>query len=151
MQRTTAAYTVAASLILTLGVAPAHNVTPQMRPAHAAGRPEGVTACGVEQWAVKTGIDPDARLVNQKVVVPTTIVHSSSPRSAVTSFSPHAPGSPSAWWSGCSRRDRMPAGCASMAPTGSAVAHVPSGRAPWSTPSPRTPCGARGGEAFSCQ
>jgi hypothetical protein len=28
----------------------------------------------VERWAVKTGIDPDARLVNQKVVVPTTIV-----------------------------------------------------------------------------
>jgi hypothetical protein len=29
----------------------------------------------VERWAIKTGIDPDARLVNQKVVVPTTIVH----------------------------------------------------------------------------
>jgi hypothetical protein len=29
----------------------------------------------VERWAVKTGMDPDARLVNQKVVLPTTIVH----------------------------------------------------------------------------
>jgi hypothetical protein len=29
----------------------------------------------VERWAVKTGIDPDARLVNQKVMVPTNIVH----------------------------------------------------------------------------
>jgi hypothetical protein len=28
----------------------------------------------VERWAVKTGIDPDAQLVNQKVVVPTNII-----------------------------------------------------------------------------
>ena len=29
----------------------------------------------MERWAVKTGMDPDARLVNQKLVVPTTIIH----------------------------------------------------------------------------
>jgi hypothetical protein len=33
----------------------------------------GVTACGVERWAVKTGMDADAHLVNQKSVVRTTI------------------------------------------------------------------------------
>src|SRR5205085_6830110 len=31
--------------------------------------------CGVERWRVKVGLDPDARLVKQNVVVPTTIVH----------------------------------------------------------------------------
>jgi hypothetical protein len=34
-----------------------------------------VTACGVERWAIKTGTDPDARLVNQKTIVSTTILH----------------------------------------------------------------------------
>ena len=75
MQRTTAAYTVAGALILTLVVMVADNVSAHTRPAHPAGGPERVRACGVERWAVKIGIDPDARLVNQRVVVPTTIVH----------------------------------------------------------------------------
>jgi hypothetical protein len=34
-----------------------------------------VTACGVERWAVKTGIDSGARLVDTKNVVNTTIFH----------------------------------------------------------------------------
>src|SRR5436309_292754 len=35
----------------------------------------GVTACGVERWHVKTGIDPAARNVNTASVAGTTIVH----------------------------------------------------------------------------
>jgi hypothetical protein len=35
----------------------------------------GVTACGVERWFVKTGIDSDARKVNTKAVVNDTIFH----------------------------------------------------------------------------
>jgi hypothetical protein len=35
----------------------------------------GVTACGVERWFVKTGIDGDARKVNTKSVVNDTIFH----------------------------------------------------------------------------
>src|SRR5205085_5778364 len=31
--------------------------------------------CGVERWRVKVGLDPDARLVKQNIVVATTIVH----------------------------------------------------------------------------
>ncbi len=34
-----------------------------------------VTACGVERWSVKTGTDPDARLVDLRTVVPTNIAH----------------------------------------------------------------------------
>ncbi len=34
-----------------------------------------VTACGVERWSVKTGTDPDARLVDLRTAVPTNIVH----------------------------------------------------------------------------
>jgi hypothetical protein len=65
----------AVSVILTLGVPAAHDVTAHTCPAHVAGYATSVTACGVERWAVKTGMDPDARVVNQKVVVPTTIIH----------------------------------------------------------------------------
>jgi hypothetical protein len=75
MQRTMCVYALAASVLLTIRVPAAHGSTAHTRPAHDAGRPERVTACGVERWAVKTGIDPDARLVNQKLVVPTSIVH----------------------------------------------------------------------------
>jgi hypothetical protein len=35
----------------------------------------GTTACGVERWHVKTGIDADARKVNQSTVASTTISH----------------------------------------------------------------------------
>jgi hypothetical protein len=71
-----AAYAVAASVILALGVPAAGGSSTLTRAheAHAAGRLDRVTACGVERWAVKTGMDPDARLVNQKVVVPTNII-----------------------------------------------------------------------------
>jgi hypothetical protein len=41
---------------------------------HCTGRADRVTACGVERWSIKTGMDPDARLVNQKVVVATNII-----------------------------------------------------------------------------
>ncbi len=34
-----------------------------------------VTACGVERWSIKTGTDPDARLVDLRTVVPTNIIH----------------------------------------------------------------------------
>jgi hypothetical protein len=75
MQRKMAAYTVAASLILTLGVTAAHTSAAHARPAHAARPADRVTACGVERWRVKVGLDFDARLVKQNVVVPTTIGH----------------------------------------------------------------------------
>jgi hypothetical protein len=75
LQRKMAAYAVAAGLILALSIPAAHNVTAHTRPAHAARHADRVTACGVERWAVKFGTDPDACLVNQKVVVPTTINH----------------------------------------------------------------------------
>src|SRR5436309_9562834 len=74
MQRKMCVYTVAASVILALGVPAAYGSTAGTRRAHDAGRADRVTACGVERWAVKTGMDPDARLVNQKVVVPTNII-----------------------------------------------------------------------------
>ena len=35
--------------------------------------PSRVTGCGVERWSVKTGTDPDARLVDQARVTPTNI------------------------------------------------------------------------------
>src|SRR5207249_3244477 len=63
-QRKMVGYAVTASLILALGV-----------PAPQAGRTVRVTACGVERWAIKIGMDPDARLVNQTHVVQTNIVH----------------------------------------------------------------------------
>jgi len=47
------------------------------RPVHhqsAAVQPETDTGCGVERWSVKTGMDPDARLVNQRTSMPTNIV-----------------------------------------------------------------------------
>src|SRR2546423_15466837 len=84
MQRKMAAYTVAASLVLALGVPAAHTVTAHTRPAHAAGRADRVTACGVERWRVKVGLDSDARLVKQNIVVPTTIVHLRSLRPPAT-------------------------------------------------------------------
>jgi hypothetical protein len=33
----------------------------------------GATACGVERWSVKTGLDRDARLVNARTSIPSTI------------------------------------------------------------------------------
>jgi hypothetical protein len=74
MERTIG-YAITASAILALGVAVSGSASASARHAHHSGHAERVTACGVERWAVKTGIDPDARLVNQKIVVPTTIVH----------------------------------------------------------------------------
>jgi hypothetical protein len=35
----------------------------------------GVTTCGVERWAIKTGTDAGARSVNQKSLVPSNIFH----------------------------------------------------------------------------
>src|SRR2546421_1953953 len=86
MQRKTAVYplTPAASVILALGVPAAHNMTAHTRPAHAVSHADRVTACGVERWRVKVGLDPDARLVKQNVVVPTTIVHLRSLRPPAT-------------------------------------------------------------------
>src|SRR5436305_429522 len=73
MQRKMATHTVAASLILTLGIPAAHDVTGHTHPLHAARHADRVSACGVESWRVKVGLDPDARLVKQNIVVPTTI------------------------------------------------------------------------------
>lgn len=47
------------------------------RPTHrpsGAVQPETDTGCGVERWSVKTGMDPDARLVNQRTATPTNII-----------------------------------------------------------------------------
>jgi len=40
----------------------------------AAIQPAGETGCGVERWSVKTGMDPDARLVDQHASTPTNII-----------------------------------------------------------------------------
>jgi hypothetical protein len=74
MQRTMCVYPLVASMILALSVPTAHGLSASVRPSHGTGDSDRVTACGVERWAVKTGLDPDARLVNQKVVVPTNII-----------------------------------------------------------------------------
>jgi hypothetical protein len=74
MQRITCVYALAAGVILTLAAPASGGLAPRTRPSHHGGHATSVTACGVERWAVKTGIDPDARLVNQKAVVPTNIV-----------------------------------------------------------------------------
>ena len=73
MQRKTAVYTLVAGVILALGVPAAPTLTARTRLAHAASHADRVTACGVERWRVKVGLDSDARLVRQNVVVPTTI------------------------------------------------------------------------------
>jgi hypothetical protein len=75
MQRTMCVYTLASVLILTLAALASGGLAAPTRPSHHAGHAPSVTACGVERWSIKTGIDPDARLVNQRVVVPNTIVH----------------------------------------------------------------------------
>ena len=75
MQRTMCVYDLASVLVLTLAGPSSGGLATPTRHPHHTGHAQRVTACGVERWAVKTGIDPDARLVNQKVVVPTTIVH----------------------------------------------------------------------------
>jgi hypothetical protein len=74
MQPKKAAYTVAAGLILALGVPAAQSVTAHTRLAHSARHAVGEAACGVERWRVKVGLDQDARRVRLNVV-PTTIVH----------------------------------------------------------------------------
>src|SRR5438067_6732487 len=68
-------YTLAASVILVLGGLAAFGSTAGTRFAHDAGRADRVTACGVERWRIKVGLDADARLVKQTGVVPTTIGH----------------------------------------------------------------------------
>jgi len=40
----------------------------------ATGQPSLETGCGVERWSVKVGMDPDARLVDQRTAIPTNIV-----------------------------------------------------------------------------
>src|SRR3954453_19601325 len=72
MQRKMAGYAGAASVILALGVPAAH--TRPARHAPDTGPADRVTACGVERWSIKVGMDPDAPLVHQKAVVPTTII-----------------------------------------------------------------------------
>jgi hypothetical protein len=53
MQRKTAVYTLAVSLILALGIPATHNLTAHTRLAHATRHADRVTACGVERWRVK--------------------------------------------------------------------------------------------------
>src|SRR5438270_222388 len=73
MQCKTAVYTLAAGLILALGVSAAHSLSAHTRPAHEASPADRLSGCGVERWRVKVGLDQDARRVNQSVVVPTSI------------------------------------------------------------------------------
>jgi hypothetical protein len=72
MQRTMGVYSPAANLLVHGVPASVGSSTPALE-ADAAGHADRLTACGVGWWAVKTGINPDARLVNQKVVIPTNI------------------------------------------------------------------------------
>jgi len=65
-------------VIAALVVMPAYLTTAAPRAAEQENEPiinRGSTACGVERWFVKTGMDGDARKVNTKAVVQTTIFH----------------------------------------------------------------------------
>jgi len=84
-------------LVSVLAVAlPAYLVTATPRDAEGEHEPivyRGTTACGVERWWVKTGIDGDARKVNTRTVVSTNIGHlrSLSPPADLPSRSRIAP------------------------------------------------------------
>ena len=84
MQRNVVVPALAASVLLALGGRTASGVTTSTRYVHDAGPTDRVTACGVERWRVKVGLDPDARLVKQNVVVPTTIGQLSALRPPAT-------------------------------------------------------------------
>ncbi len=70
--RTSATITLAALLCVALpssrlAAMPSHRPRATVQPSHETG-------CGVERWSVKVGMDPDARLVDQRTAVPTNIV-----------------------------------------------------------------------------
>jgi len=73
MDRRTSAIGILATLLsVTL---PASRLTPILsHRSRAAVQPSRETGCGVERWSVKVGMDPDARLVDQRTSVPTNIV-----------------------------------------------------------------------------
>lgn len=62
---------------LTLQREAVHTVagSPSQQQEHEAIAYRGVTACGVERWSIKTGTDGDARSINTRAVVPTSIYH----------------------------------------------------------------------------
>src|SRR5213082_2646985 len=74
MQRKSRVRVIAAGLILALGEPAAPVLATPSRHAHDARPADRVGACGVERWSVKTGMDGDAHLVNQRHVVQTNIV-----------------------------------------------------------------------------
>ena len=53
--------------------APTGSPTPTPAPAPSSSPPPAATQCGVERWAVKTGTDPDAGLINLASTTPTSI------------------------------------------------------------------------------
>jgi hypothetical protein len=84
MPRKGVIHAIAASVSLALGVPRSHVFATPPRHADHAGPAGRVTACGVERWRVKVGLDSDARRVNQTVVLPTTIIHLRSLRPPAT-------------------------------------------------------------------
>jgi len=77
MRRRLVIWTTLLTTILALG-APANLVTASPASLDQENEPivhRGSAACGVERWFVKTGMDSDARKVNTKAVVQTTIFH----------------------------------------------------------------------------
>lgn len=75
MHRRTIIDVITATAVLCI-VFPAARVAAMAAPGpRVASMARRVTACGVERWSVKTGTDPDARLVDLRTAVPTNIVH----------------------------------------------------------------------------
>jgi len=75
MHRRTIIVIITATTVLSV-VVPAARVAAVSAPrARATSMSRRVTACGVERWSIKTGTDPDARLVDPRTVVPTNIIY----------------------------------------------------------------------------
>jgi len=73
MDRRTSATVILAALLCV--ILPASRLAPiTSHRSRAAVQPSRETGCGVERWSVKVGMDPDARLVDQRTAVPTNIV-----------------------------------------------------------------------------
>jgi len=74
MDRRTSTTVIMAALLC--AALPASRLAPMpFQISHGTSQPSGETGCGVERWSVKVGMDPDARLVDQRTAIPTNIVH----------------------------------------------------------------------------
>ncbi len=75
MHRRTIIVIITATTVLSVVVPAARVAAVSAHRARATSMSRRVTACGVERWSIKTGTDPDARLVDPRTVVPTNIIY----------------------------------------------------------------------------